>query len=250
MLSTSQPVGLPPPVSPFRPNLVGLELDVSDDEDGLNVGAEMDKILSNGAHPPPSMDGSWAPSASASPVALGVADLGTPQKSLADDDESPARPSPRPRATTLAQSVNVAPTPSAQPALPPLNTNRQFLRAASQPANILSVSPIQHEDGLGPLKSTTKRLVSGSTKLVPSRPEVTPLTTRKPLLSASAGKFLSRGGNGRISPPRRVLVKDRERDEEGETEDEDRAQPKAYPIAPRTSERNSLLRPRKEGSEL
>ncbi|KAG9077038.1 Dual-specificity kinase, spindle pole body (SPB) duplication and spindle checkpoint function [Ceratobasidium sp. UAMH 11750] len=125
------------------------------------------------------------------------------------------------------------------------------MRAASQPTNVLGGSPTQRADTA---KSGVKRpLVPLSNKILPTRsavPEVTPLTTRKPLLSASAGKFLSRGGTGRISPPRRVLVTERNRDnEEGETEDEERAAAvKAYPIAPRTSERNNLLRPRKEAT--
>ncbi|CAE6439708.1 unnamed protein product [Rhizoctonia solani] len=52
--------------------------------------------------------------------------------------------------------------------------------------------------------------------------EATPLNTQKPPLSASAhaGKFLSRPSNGRISPPRRLLVKDQPTNE-SETEDKD-----------------------------
>ncbi|KDN49961.1 hypothetical protein RSAG8_01297, partial [Rhizoctonia solani AG-8 WAC10335] len=95
MLS-SHPAGLPPPVSPFRPNLDALKLDISDDEDGLEVEPQMDKLLAN--------------SNVASP-ALGTSDLGTPPDNPDD--------SPRP----LAQSANTL-----HPSLPPLTTNRQFLR--------------------------------------------------------------------------------------------------------------------------
>ncbi|KAG9083303.1 Dual-specificity kinase, spindle pole body (SPB) duplication and spindle checkpoint function, partial [Ceratobasidium sp. 370] len=259
MLSSSQTLGLPPPVSPFRPNLDALKLDISDDEDGLDVDGEMEKLWANGGANPPQMDGDWAPpSASASPAsALGTADLDTPPTrgesyvEFPSDGESPPYPSPRPRASTLAQSSNGVTSPNTAPPLPPLNPNRLFSRAASQPTNVLGGSPTQRPDIV---KSGVKRpLVPLSNKILPTRPavpEVTPLTTRKPMLSASAGKFLSRGGTGRISPPRRVLVKERDRDnEEGETEDEDRAAAaKSYPIAPRTSERNNLLRPRKEAT--
>ncbi|KAG8740762.1 Dual-specificity kinase, spindle pole body (SPB) duplication and spindle checkpoint function [Ceratobasidium sp. 414] len=249
-------LGLPPPVSPFRPNLDALKLDISDDEDGIDG---MEELWANGGANPSQMDGGdWAPpSASASPAsALGIADLDTPPMhggsyvEFPSDGESPPYPSPRPRASTLAQSSNGI-SPNAAPPLPPLNPNRQFLRAASQPTNVLGGSPTQRADTA---KSGVKRpLVPLSNKILPTRPtvpDITPLTMRKPMLSASAGKFLSRGGNGRISPPRRVLVKERDRDnEEGETEDEDRAAAaKAYPIAPRTSERNNLLRPRKEAT--
>lgn len=220
MLSSSQ---LPPPVSPFRPNLDALKLDVSDEEDGLGVDPQMNKL--------------WAsPNPSPSP-SLGPGETGTPPTpQIASDDTSP-RPSPRPRASTLAQSV------SAQPTLPPLNTGRQFLRTASQPVNGLSPTLEQYSpDSAAPPRTVgIKRVLIPSTSK-PSRPlsEVTPLNARKPLLSASAGKFLTR----RMSPPRRVLVKD-QREEEPETEDEER---KPYAIAPRTTERNSILRPRKDGT--
>ncbi|KAB5589333.1 Serine/Threonine-kinase TTK/MPS1 [Ceratobasidium theobromae] len=137
---------LPPPVSPFRPNLDALKLDVSDDEEEV-----------------PPMEKIWT-------------------REPSDSDSS--RPSPRPRATTLAQNT----------------VNRPFVRTASQP-----VDP------------NLKRLMPKSRPLS----EITPAATRKPLVSASGAKFLAR--SGRISPPRRVLVKD----QEAETEDE----VKPYPVA-------------------
>ncbi|KAG8776659.1 Dual-specificity kinase, spindle pole body (SPB) duplication and spindle checkpoint function [Ceratobasidium sp. 428] len=244
MLSSSQ---LPPPVSPFRPNLDALKLDISDDEDELGMEGEMEKLWVNGGshHQDNTAD---------SPAISDLMDT-PPLRSesfveFPSDVESPSYPSPRPRASTLAQSSNGLPTTLTSTA-PPLNPNRQFTRAASQPTNVLGggSSPTQRPDIAKSGTGTKRPLLPVSNKLGMSfstRPEITPLTTRKPLLSASAGKFLSRGGTGRISPPRRVLVKEQTL-EEGETEDEaPRAQ--AYPIAPRTSERNNLLRPRKEAT--
>ncbi|CAE6441174.1 unnamed protein product [Rhizoctonia solani] len=233
MLS-SHAAGLPPPVSPFRPNLDALKLDISDDEDGLEVDPQL-LVNSNVA-------------ASPALTSLGTSELGTPQNPPSDvPDESP-RPSPRPRSSTLAQSANAM-----NAALPPLTTNRQFLRTTSQPASALGISPTSEQyspDGLAPPRtgSLKRTLVPSASRVAPSRPlsEVTPLNTRRPLLSASAhaGKFLSRPGNGRISPPRRVLVKDQPTDEP-ETEDEEREQQQVpYPIAPRMGERNHILRPK------
>ncbi|KAF8681563.1 protein kinase superfamily [Rhizoctonia solani] len=226
MLS-SHAAGLPPPVSPFRPNLDALKLDISDDEDELEVDPQMDNVLGNGK-------------AVGSP-GLSLNSLGTGDLHTADE-------SPRPRASTLAQGGNVL-----QTALPPLVTNRPFLRTASQPAGALGISPTSEQyspDGLAPPRtgSLKRTLVPAASRAAPARPlsEVTPLNTRRPLLSASAhaGKFLSRPGNGRISPPRRVLVKDQPA-EEPETDEEEREQQQIpYPIAPRASERNHVLRPK------
>ncbi|KAH7309408.1 kinase-like domain-containing protein [Rhizoctonia solani] len=236
MLS-SHPAGLPPPVSPFRPNLDALKLDISDDEDGLEVDPHMDKLLTN-------------PSVAESPAlsSLGTSDLGTPQHAPSDIPDDSPRPSPRPRASTLAQSASAL-----QASLPPLTTNRQFLRTTSQPASALGISPTSEQyspDGVAPPRtgSLKRTLMPSSSRAAPSRTlsEATPLNTRKPLLSASAhaGKFLSRPGNGRISPPRRVLVKDQPA-EEPETEDEERGQQQVpYPIAPRMTDRNHVLRPK------
>ncbi|KAG8704894.1 Dual-specificity kinase, spindle pole body (SPB) duplication and spindle checkpoint function [Ceratobasidium sp. 423] len=235
MLS-SHPAALPPPVSPFRPNLDALKLDVSDDEDGLGVDPQMDVLLSNS-------------NAAASPAlsSLGTSELGTPQHPPSDIPDDSPRPSPRPRASTLAQSASAM-----HASLPPLATSRLFLRTSSQPANLLGVSPTSEPspDGVAPPRtgSLKRTLMPSASRVAPSRPlsEVTPLNMRKPLLSASAhaGKFLSRPGNGRISPPRRVLVKDQPADEP-ETEDEDRGQQQGpHPIAPRTTERNHILRPK------
>ncbi|KAG9120360.1 hypothetical protein FRC07_004177, partial [Ceratobasidium sp. 392] len=181
MLSSSQ---LPPPVSPFRPNLDALKLDISDDEDELGMEGEMDKIYGTQEEwiPPPESP------ADTPPLTRGESYVEFPS----DSESPPHNPSPRPRATTLAQSANGLPTPSTASALPPLNSNRQFTRAASQPTGILGGgSPTQRPDTVS--KTGTKRpLLPVSNKLLPSRPalsEVTPLTTRKPLLSASAGKF-------------------------------------------------------------
>ncbi|CUA73331.1 serine/threonine-protein kinase TTK/MPS1 [Rhizoctonia solani] len=226
MLS-SHPAGLPPPVSPFRPNLDALKLDISDDEDGLG----MSNLLgnSNGASPALST--------------LGANEVGTPPE-LPDD--SP-RPSPRPRASTLAQSASM------NAALPPLVTNRQFLRTVSQPANVIGVSPTSEQyspDGIAPPRtgSLKRTLGPSATRIAPPRPisEATPLNARKPMLSASAhaGKFLSRHGNGGIAPPQRVLVKDQPADEP-ETEDEEQGpQQMPYSIAPRATDRNHILRPK------
>ncbi|QRW20502.1 other/TTK protein kinase [Rhizoctonia solani] len=226
MLS-SHAAGLPPPVSPFRPNLDALKLDISDDEDELEVDPQMDNVLGNGK-----VVGS---------PGLSLNSLGTGDLHTADE-------SPRPRASTLAQGGNVL-----QTALPPLVTNRPFLRTASQPAGALGISPTSEQyspDGLAPPRtgSLKRTLVPAASRAAPARPlsEVTPLNTRRPLLSASAhaGKFLSRPGNGRISPPRRVLVKDQPA-EEPETDEEEREQQQIpYPIAPRASERNHVLRPK------
>ncbi|CAE6464591.1 unnamed protein product [Rhizoctonia solani] len=220
MLS-SHPAGLPPPVSPFRPNLDALKLDISDDEDGLGVEPQMDKLLAN--------------SNVASP-ALGTSDLGTPPD---NPDDSPRR---------LAQSANTL-----HPSLPPLTTNRQFLRTSSQPASMFGISPTSEQyspDGAAPPRtgSLKRTLMPSTSRIAPPRPisDATPLNTRKPLLSISAhaGKFLSRPGNGRISPPRRVLVKDQPADEP-ETEDEEQGQQQVpYPIAPRMTDRNHVLRPK------
>ncbi|QRV77989.1 Serine/threonine-protein kinase [Ceratobasidium sp. AG-Ba] len=177
--------------------------------------------------------------------------LGTPpthnQVEFPSDGESPPHPSPRPRASTLAQSANGL--DSAAP-LPALSSNRQFLRAASQPTNVLGGSPTPRAEPpltASKLGTGVKRpLVPLSNKILPTRstlPEVTPVNSRKPLLSASAAKIFPRTGNGRISPPRRVPVQ-QQLQEDVETEDE----APRHPIAPRTSERNNLLRPRKEAT--
>ncbi|CCO31397.1 serine/threonine-protein kinase TTK/MPS1 [Rhizoctonia solani AG-1 IB] len=233
MLS-SHAAGLPPPVSPFRPNLDALKLDISDDEDGLGVDPQLLATSNVGASPALS--------------SLGNNDLGTPQNPPSDvPDESP-RPSPRPRASTVAQNANAM-----HAALPPLTINRQFLRTTSQPASALGISPTSEQyspDAVAPPRtgSLKRTLVPSASRVAPVRPlsEVTPLNTRRPLLSASAhaGKLLARPGNGRISPPRRVLVKDQPTDEP-ETEDEEREpQQVPYSIAPRMSERNHILRPK------
>ncbi|EUC54294.1 Serine/Threonine-kinase TTK/MPS1 [Rhizoctonia solani AG-3 Rhs1AP] len=229
MLS-SHPAGLPPPVSPFRPNLDALKLDISDDEDGLEVDPQINKLLSHSNAASPGLS------------VLGASELDTPQD-LPDDS---LRLSPRPRAaSTLAQSASMHAT------LPPITTNRQFLRTASQPASVFGVSPTMEQyspDGLAPPRtgSLKRTLVPSASRIAPPRPisEATPLNTRKPLLSASAhtGKFISRPGNGRISPPRRVLVKDQPADEP-ETEEEEQQQV-PYSIAPRATDRLHILRPK------
>ncbi|CAE7149537.1 unnamed protein product [Rhizoctonia solani] len=235
MLS-SHPAGLPPPVSPFRPNLDALKLDISDDEDELEVDPRMDKIWGNSN-----------PAASPATSTLGTSDLGTPQHPPSDIPDDSPRPSPRPRASTLAQAAAM------HTSLPPLTTNRQFLRTASQPANMLGVSPTSEQyspDGVAPPRtgSLKRSLMPSASRVAPSRPisEATPLNARKPLLSASAhtGKFLARPGGGRISPPRRVLVKDQPTDEPDTEEDEQGQQQVPYPIAPRTTDRNHVLRPK------
>jgi hypothetical protein len=216
--------GLPPPVSPFRPNPHALKLDISDEGDEFGVGPRLLATSNVGASP--------------ALFSLGNNGLGTPQNPPSDvPDESP-QPSPRPRASTVAQNANAM-----HAALPPLTINRQFLRTTSQPASALGISPTSEQynpDGVAPPRtgSLKRTFVSSASRVAPARPlsEVTPLNTRRPLLSASysahAGKPLSCPGNGGISPPRRVLVKDQPAGEPKMENEEREPQQIPYSIAP------------------